>query len=270
MNSHKDEIKSGNRFAFGANWIRFQRLLSPEKIAAAEASLCEMLRVQDLTGTHFLDVGCGSGLFSLAARRLGATVFSFDYDPDSVLCCKMLRDEYLPNDPQWIIQQGSVLDGDFLKTLPRFDVVYSWGVLHHSGDLWRGLSNVCALVSSSGKLFIAIYNDEDLCSRYWLMVKRCYVRRRWMRWPLIGVHAIYPFLPSQIYRALTGRLNKERGMSAWYDLIDWVGGYPFEVASVRDLFEFYHSRGFRLDNIRTTNRSGCNEMVFLKEGPRLD
>lgn len=265
MRSHLEEIQDGKRFAFGKNWSRFQRLLSEERIVGAENSLKEMLRVQNLAGKSFLDVGSGSGLFSLAARRLGAKVFSFDYDPASVECTRALRQRFFPNDPDWAVEAGSVLDDTYLAKLPRFDIVYSWGVLHHTGSMWKSLGNVAPLVLPEGKLFIAIYNDEGPFSRYWMVVKRLYVRHPMLRWPLILIHTIYPFLPSQVYRALTGRLQKERGMSAWYDLIDWVGGYPFEVASIRELFEFYRDNGFRLDTIQTTNRSGCNELVFVKE-----
>lgn len=265
MPIHLEEIQDGKRFAFGKNWSRFQRLLSEERIVAAENSLKDMLRVQNLAGKSFLDVGSGSGLFSLAARRLGAKVFSFDYDPASVECTRDLRQRFFPNDPDWTVEAGSVLDDTYLAKLPRFDIVYSWGVLHHTGSMWKSLGNVAPLVLPEGKLFIAIYNDEGPFSRYWMVVKRLYVRHPMLRWPLILIHTIYPFLPSQVYRALTGRLQKERGMSAWYDLIDWVGGYPFEVASIRELFEFYRDNGFRLDTIQTTNRSGCNELVFVKE-----
>lgn len=89
------EIAKGQRFKFGANWKGFLAVLNEERIVLAEQSLRNMLDM-DLKGTRFLDVGSGSGLFSLAARRLGATVHSFDYDPQSVACTEELRHRYLP------------------------------------------------------------------------------------------------------------------------------------------------------------------------------
>ncbi len=88
---HRKEVESGNRFEFGKNWSAFLAHLSEDRILKAEQSLREMLEVETLTGKTFLDIGSGSGLFSLAARRLGAKVFSFDFDSNSYACTKELR-----------------------------------------------------------------------------------------------------------------------------------------------------------------------------------
>src|SRR5262245_17205365 len=171
---HLKEVRKGKRFEFGDNWSKFLDHLDEAQIVAAEASLLSMLEVPDLTGKSFLDVGSGSGLFSLAARRLGATVHSFDYDPQSVACTKELRRRYFPGDAQWVIEEGSALDADYLAGLGEFDIVYSWGVLHHTGRMWQALENARLPVAPGGRLFIAIYNDSGSKSRRWARIKQAY------------------------------------------------------------------------------------------------
>ena len=265
MMQHAHEVAEGQRFEFGANWVRFLEVLNDERIAQAEKSLCDMLGVSDLLGKSFLDIGSGSGLFSLAARRLGAAVHAFDYDPQSVACTRELKRRYFPEDPQWIIEEGSVLDGDYLARLGQFDVVYSWGVLHHTGAMWEALGNVASLVAEGGRLFVAIYNDQGWISRYWHAVKRTYTHSTMMRWPLLLLHAPYLFGLRWFMRALTGRLALERGMALWHDMQDWVGGYPFEVAHPEAIFRFFRDRGFILREMKTCGgRQGCNEFVFVR------
>src|SRR2546426_1571009 len=138
---HSEEILGGGRFAFGENWARFLALLDDQRIRDAEESLQSKLEVENLAGKSFLDIGSGSGLFSLAARRLGARVHSFDYDPQSVACTAELRRRYFPGDERWTIEGASVLDAAYLASLGPFDVVYSWGVLHHTGHMWQALEN---------------------------------------------------------------------------------------------------------------------------------
>lgn len=145
-----------DRFAFGKNWSRFIELLNEERILEAEKSLQEKLGITRLDGKTFLDIGSGSGLFSLAAYRLGATVFSFDYDQDSVSCTQYLKQRYAQNDSRWTVEQGSVLDADFLKKFGKVDIVYSWGVLHHTGNMYQAFANVADLVNDNGRLFISI------------------------------------------------------------------------------------------------------------------
>jgi 2-polyprenyl-6-hydroxyphenyl methylase/3-demethylubiquinone-9 3-methyltransferase len=131
------EIAAGDRFRFGENWSRFLSVLNEGRIVQAENGLRTALGVSRLDGKTFLDVGFGSGIHSLAARRLGATVRSFDFDPQSVACTTELRDRFFPGDDGWIVESGSVLDASYLSRLAAFDVVYSWGVLHHTDGSGR-------------------------------------------------------------------------------------------------------------------------------------
>ena len=275
---HENEVLAGERFAFGRNWASFLRLLNDERIEQAERSLCEMLEVNDLRQRTFLDIGSGSGLFSLAARRLGATVFSFDYDSNSVACTCELKHRYFPNDENWTIQQASVLDEDYVRSIGRFDVVYSWGVLHHTGEMWKALKNAGDAVENDGMLFIAIYNDTGSQSRRWRWIKRTYCK---LPSPLKVPFTILTIAPGEAKRLLShvveGRpleylrswreYRNARGMDHWSDIIDWVGGYPYEVATADQIFDFYKKMNFQLKKLKTGGVGlGCNEFVFEKVG----
>ena len=263
---HAEEIKDGNRFAFGKNWARFLAEVDDNKICQAEQSLCRVLKVKDLKGKRFLDIGSGSGLFSLAARKLGATVHSFDYDPHSVACTNELKRRYFADDPRWNVEQGSVLDEKYVSGLDRFDVVYSWGVLHHTGQMYTAFANVIPSVADHGQLFIAIYNDQGLTSKYWSWVKRRYNKNLIARYFLVAIHTPYLFGMRWLVRVLSDRLSLERGMSLWHDMIDWLGGYPFEVAKPEAVFLFFRDRGFTLEELKTCGgRMGCNEFVFRRQ-----
>ena len=123
ISEYTREIELGQRFKFGANWLRFLSLLNDKRIRLAEDSLRQMLETEDLQGKAFLDAGSGSGLFSLAARRLGARLNSFDYDPQSVACTAELKRRYFPSDPDWVVEEGSVLDSGYLNRLGVFDCI---------------------------------------------------------------------------------------------------------------------------------------------------
>jgi len=256
------------RFAFGKNWADFLSLVDEDRIKSSTGALLEKLPDNDLSGLTFLDVGSGSGLSSLAACRLGARVTSFDADDEAVECNMELRRRYaLAN--QWRILQGSVLDEQFLGTLGQFDYVYSWGVLHHTGAMWTAIDNVARLVKPGGVLWLAIYNDQGLRSRVWHAIKKTYNRSPdWIRHLLVFLVGLYFRLRSTaaalvtLHGSRTDRGMRSRGMSRHHDLVDWVGGYPFEVAKPEEVFYFLKARGFRLEELKTCGPGfACNEFV---------
>jgi 2-polyprenyl-3-methyl-5-hydroxy-6-metoxy-1,4-benzoquinol methylase len=270
------DISGHRRFEFGRNWRRFLSLLNDERIEQAQRSLTKWLDVEHLRDRRFLDIGCGSGLFSLAALMLGAQVHSFDYDPQSVECARILRTRYFPGkESEWTIERGDILDRDYIMGLGPFDIIYAWGVLHHTGDLWCALENASIPVEPHGGLLhLAIYNDQGSASRRWAAIKRLYTSGLAARIAISGT-----IIPYWICRGLVGDLvrlrnpltryreyGSARGMARTTDWFDWLGGYPFEVAKPEQVFDFYRSRGFRLERLRTANGGlGNNEFLLRRE-----
>jgi 2-polyprenyl-6-hydroxyphenyl methylase/3-demethylubiquinone-9 3-methyltransferase len=280
VDNYKGEAIPKNRFEFGKNWQRFLSTLNEDRILQAEESLRRMLDLSNLVERSFLDIGSGSGLFSLAARRLGAKVYSFDYDPSSVACTMELKRRYFVGDAHWRIEQGDVLNREYLNKLGQFDIVYSWGVLHHTGAMWDALENVALLIPERGRLAISIYNDQGRASHRWASLKKLYNQSpEPVRMLIVLSVGILWFVHSALGRLVRFQnplpfkewadTKKDRGMSVWYDLVDWVGGYPFEVAKPEEIFDFYRRKGFVLTKLKTCGgRSGCNEFVFVRETMR--
>jgi 2-polyprenyl-6-hydroxyphenyl methylase/3-demethylubiquinone-9 3-methyltransferase len=227
-----------------------------------------MLGKSNLRGIRFLDAGCGSGLFSLAALRLGAReVISFDYDSDSVTCAKYLNEKFGPFS-NWRIDRGSILDKKWLHGLGQYDVVYCWGVLHHTGDMSTAWENVADLVADGGMLFISIYNDQGKKTAIWKRIKRFYnTSPRFIRF-LMGngffLATASWMLIIKRRRIGDGYSRTHRGMGVYHDAIDWIGGYPFEAATPERVFRFFRDRGFVLREMVTKQGLGCNEFVFQR------
>jgi SAM-dependent methyltransferase len=252
VSQFEQEVAAGERFRFGANWRAFLERLDEPRIRQAEESLADWHGRDGLAGRTFLDVGSGSGLSSLCARRLGARVRSFDYDPDSVACTRELKRRYFPGDRDWEISAGSALDADFLEGLGTYDVVYSWGVLHHTGDMWRGLDLVPRRVAPGGRLHLMLYRDEGMKSVAWRAIKKTYcagpVRRAVVTGTFIPYYLGRGLLEDAVRLRDPRRRYREyssaRGMSKFHDWIDWLGGYPYEVVKPETLRSYLEARGF--------------------------
>ena len=269
-------MEEAPRFGFGANWRAFLDTVDDGRVEGSARALSALLERDSLDGLRLLDAGSGSGLSSLAARNLGARVHSFDYDQDSVAATRALRQRYRPDDPDWTVEQGSVLDADYLEGLGQFDIVYSWGVLHHTGAMWQALDNVIARVAPGGLLAIALYNDQGGASQRWLRVKRAYVRApKAGKWALVLAAGLMFEVRSALIRLVRfqnplpfadWRKRREvRGMSVIHDLVDWVGGYPFEVARPEQVLARLRPKGFVLLQMTTcAGGHGCNEFLFQR------
>jgi 2-polyprenyl-3-methyl-5-hydroxy-6-metoxy-1,4-benzoquinol methylase len=268
------EVDQGSRFRFGANWESFLTLLNTGRIEQAKQSVSSLLGLADLTGKRFLDIGSGSGLFSLAARMLGAEVTSLDYDPDSVACTERLRSSLNPEDAGWTVLRGSALDETFMGGLGSFDIVYSWGVLHHTGNLRAAMDIAARCVGPGGLLALALYNHQPFFTPLHTRLKRLYAHSPTLGKRLIALayalgvgSALFSadLLRSRNPLARYTSAGLPRGMNFWHDVVDWVGGYPFETITPDEVFHFYKARGLQLTELRTVGgKSGCNEFTFTR------
>lgn len=262
---HYGDRLSEVQFDFGGNWKAFSAdRMDAERVSAAIASLDDLIGADNVAGKSFLDVGCGSGLFSIAAAGRGAkTVRAFDVNSTAVTTSMQNAERYLaPNAPKPDFAEGSILDAEFVRNIGRHDVVYAWGSLHHTGAMWTAIRNAAELVAPNGLFVLAIYNAH-WTSGFWTHVKRLYnVSPKPVRKLMNATFGAAMYAGVWIV-ARQNPMKKERGMDFWYDVVDWLGGYPFEVASAEEIRKFLEPLGFRLKRLTTPRvPTGCNEFVF--------
>ncbi|KRR18507.1 class I SAM-dependent methyltransferase [Bradyrhizobium retamae] len=261
---------SADRYEFGKNWTRFVKTsANDERVDIAKRHILAFVGRDNLNGLNFLDIGCGSGIHSLAAYRAGAgRIHGFDYDEDSVSATNIMRQK--AGEPKnWTAEQGDVLNDEYIASLGKWNFVYSWGVLHHTGRVWHAIENASKTVASDGLFYIALYSEDvQTDPQFWLDVKRKYneasKRRRWlMEWWYIWrfVMGRNPLMfPYVLVRIVRHRLT--RGMSFFADIRDWLGGWPMEFTRDADVISYLAARGFEKVNIKTGE--ACTEFLFRR------
>ena len=213
------------------------------------------------------------------AYKLGAkSILSLDIDENSIACCQRLKQSI--GDPNnWQIVQASILDDVFISSLGKFDFVYSWGVLHHTGQMWKAIKNASNLVADQGYFCIAIYNKSEGLniypdfrfgnSQFWLLEKKFYISLPRFIQSIINfccmsiLILIYLVTFNNPLKIIKGH-KSFRGMTWETSIIDWLGGYPYEFANTEEIFKFIKPLGFNLENLKCNNGLLNNEFLFKK------
>jgi SAM-dependent methyltransferase len=248
-----------DRFEFGRNWQEYAELVDEDRIAEAKRRLAEMLRTDDLAGRSFLDVGCGSGLHSLAALRMGAgRVVAIDLDPRSVATTAAVLERFAPGH-RATVKEMSAFD---LEALPfgRFDVVYSWGVLHHTGDMARAIKAAAGCTKPGGLFAVALYGKTRYCGM-WKRIKRWYINaspdeQAWAERTYVRLFGAYLLLRGKCLGTHIRNYNRKRGMDFHHDVRDWIGGYPYESIAPDELAGLLAPLGFEIVWKNVKRRSG--------------
>ncbi len=248
-----------DRFEFGKNWESFSPLIDEEAVRKAEDRMALFLGTRDLSGRTFLDVGCGSGLHALVALRFGAKeVVAIDVDPDSVSTADTVLERNWPGTNK-TVRRVSVFDLE-KERFGEFDIVYSWGVLHHTGDMNRAIETAAKHVKPGGLFAVALYGKTPYCN-LWKRIKRWYVnaspaQQARAERTYIRLFGLYLLLRGKRLSTHIAGYKRKRGMDFRHDVRDWIGGYPYESIAPRELARLLTPLGFDLIRQNVRKRSG--------------
>ena len=237
-------------FSFGKNWQNFLKVADQESFLRSRKDVERWLNGRiNINEKDVIDIGSGSGLHSLSLLSMGPKrLYSFDFDSNSVAATKSLWEQH-GSPANWEVHHGSILDKNYVGSLGKFDLVYSWGVLHHTGSMWEAITNATSLVKPGGYFLISIYQGVATYEADLALKKKYnrsgYLGKKWMEW----ADGIWPLMKERrrMGKSMFGWNEKRgRGMNRYHDIVDWLGGLPYEVASDKQIEEFFTQRGFRL------------------------
>ncbi|MGD9838216.1 MAG: class I SAM-dependent methyltransferase [Afipia sp.] len=263
-----------SHFSFGENWASYAKLIGERQIEQAMEGLTKLIPANDIKGRTFLDIGCGSGLHALAAARLGVSrVVGVDIDPNSAATARQVLSQHAKDTP-WQIESVSIFDLT-PQSFGLFDIVYSWGVLHHTGDIWQAIDNASALVAPGGLLAVAFYRETYL-DPFWKLEKRLYTSapsfiQNAIKGGYIGAFRLARAATRQgSFSNYIASYTSRRGMDFEHDVHDWLGGYPYESTLAPDVDRHLTSLGFKAERIFARPKSsgifgsGCDEYVYRR------
>jgi 2-polyprenyl-3-methyl-5-hydroxy-6-metoxy-1,4-benzoquinol methylase len=274
-----DLTRQEAHFAFGKNWASYAEKVTDAEIKEAEKALSRLLGGARLDGVRFLDIGCGSGLHSLAALRLGAKeVMAVDLDPDSVSTTQAMLTRFAPEGTSFRVEQISVFDLES-SALGTFDTVYSWGVLHHTGDMDRAIRCAAAMCAPEGRFIFALYRRVWI-DWFWRIEKRWYTNAHAAAQVRVQAIQIALFklgllVTGRSFTKYIGSYRSNRGMDFHHDLHDWLGGWPYESILPGEAESLMAECGFSAERVfarkgKLFGRNlgffgyGCDEFVYKR------
>jgi 2-polyprenyl-3-methyl-5-hydroxy-6-metoxy-1,4-benzoquinol methylase len=258
-------------FAFGKNWASYAARIDEARIEEATKGLLKLIPAVDFKGKSFLDIGCGSGLSALAAAQLGVdSIVAIDIDPVSVATTRAVLSSNNVSVP-WRAETMSVFELDAMGDT-AFNIVYSWGVLHHTGAMWEALNKSASMVAPNGLLAIALYRRTYL-DPFWKLEKRLYahaphVVQTLVRGAYVAAFRLGLWATGRSFRDYLANYKSARGMDFYIDVHDWLGGYPYESVLAPELESTLASRGFAAERVFSRPQqiglfgSGCDEYVY--------